>query len=178
MWIKVRFLIDLFEHGPPKLDVIQNLKTISGVPVLQLETAAGSIVSCSRNVEVIEVPRSRFLPVKSCTDLALLQSNVFQLNESTAEVYVNPLRSIPFLPKLCLDSHFTRFEDFLMRFAQSPDMLDLEELTITGNVIFSRGVVLKGKVSIEAEPSSILQIPTNSMLDNVKVIGSIQIVHL
>ena len=176
MWVKVRFLIELFQHGPPKLDVIQNMKTISGVPVLQLETAAGSIVSCSQNVEVIEVSRSRFLPVKSCADLALLQSNVFQLDETTGQVYLNPLRSIPFLPKLCLGSYFSTFEDFRMRLEQIPDMLDLEELEVTGDVIFGSGVVLKGRVSILSEPGNKLQIPTNSFLHNVKVIGNIQIV--
>ena len=178
MWVKVRFLLELFRNGPPKLDVIQNFKTISGIPIVQLETAAGSIVKCTKNVEIINVPRSRFLPVKTCADLALLQSNVFQLNESTGEFHLNPLRSIPFLPKLSFDSHFSTFDEFQMRIPQIPDMLELEELQITGNVSFSNGVILKGKVCIETEPGNMLQIPTNALLHNVKMIGTIQIIPL
>ena len=40
--------------------------------------------------------------------------------------------------------------DFLKRFASIPDIIDLDHLTVSGNVTFGKGVVLRGTVIIIA----------------------------
>lgn len=38
---------------------------------------------------------------------------------------------------------FSFFQEFLKRFASIPDMLELDHLTVSGDVTFGKGVVLK-----------------------------------
>lgn len=45
----------------------------------QLETAAGSAMKHFNNAHGIHVSRSRFLPVKTCSDLLLIRSDLYSL---------------------------------------------------------------------------------------------------
>ena len=55
----------------------------------------------------VNVPRSRFLPVKKTSDLLVVMSNLFMLREGS--LVRNPARSIPTLPLVKLgDQHFTK----------------------------------------------------------------------
>ena len=45
---------------------------------------------------------------------------------------------------------FHQVSDFLKRFASVPDILELDHLTVSGNVTFGRGASLKGTVIIIA----------------------------
>ncbi|RWW14579.1 hypothetical protein BHE74_00029652 [Ensete ventricosum] len=55
------------------LHVVQE---VDGVKVLQLETAAGAAIRFFDNAIGINVPRSRFLPVKATSDLLLVQVKI------------------------------------------------------------------------------------------------------
>jgi len=62
------------------LEIIVNAKTTdSGEPVIQLETAVGAAIKHFKNAHGVNVPRSRFLPVKSCSDLLLVTSDLYTL---------------------------------------------------------------------------------------------------
>lgn len=62
------------------LEIIVNAKTTdAGEPVIQLETAVGAAIKHFRNAHGVNVPRSRFLPVKSCSDLLLVTSDLYTL---------------------------------------------------------------------------------------------------
>ena len=45
---------------------------------------------------------------------------------------------------------FPQVNEFLKRFASIPDILELDHLTVSGNVTFGKGVSLKGTVIIIA----------------------------
>ena len=61
-----------------------------------------------------------------------------------------------------------------------PDIVELEHLTVSGNVYFGAGVVLKGTVIIVCNEGSRIDtstcIPPNSVLENVVVTGSLRVV--
>lgn len=70
----------VMENDEINLEIIVNNKvTDKGEPVIQLETAIGAAIKHFRNAAGINVPRSRFLPVKSCSDLLLIKSKLYTL---------------------------------------------------------------------------------------------------
>ncbi len=63
------------------------------------------------NVSGINVPRSRFLPVKKTSDLLVVMSNLFTLKKGT--LVMNPARVYPALPLVKLgDPDFTKVSIF------------------------------------------------------------------
>lgn len=41
------------------------------------------------------------------------------------------------------DNHFSKVKDFLRRFSNIPDIIELDHLTVSGDVTFGKGVSLK-----------------------------------
>ena len=61
-----------------------NPKTLDdGMNVIQLETAVGAAMKCFTKCKGINVPRSRFLPVKKTSDLLLIMSNLYKLDHGS-----------------------------------------------------------------------------------------------
>lgn len=90
----------------------------------------------------INVPRSRFLPVKKTSDLLLVMSNLYKLQNGS--LIMSPQRMFPTTPLVKLgDLHFAKVKEFLSRFANIPDILELDHLTVSGDVTFGRNVSLK-----------------------------------
>lgn len=89
------------------MEIIVNHKTTDkGVNVIQLETASGAAIKSFNGALGINVPRSRFLPVKTTSDLLLIMSNLFTQKKGILEM--NPLRSFPSVPLVKLGSGFTK----------------------------------------------------------------------
>lgn len=89
------------------MEVIVNPKHLDrGIDVIQLETAAGSAIKNFRGACGINVPRSRFLPVKKTSDLLLLMSNLYEIENGTLKL--SHLRSFPTTPLVKLGSHFDK----------------------------------------------------------------------
>ena len=89
----------------------------------QLETAAGAAIkhfrgATSRNDTKlitadtqnvghgVNVPRSRFLPVKSCSDLLLIKSDIYSLEHGN--LVLNPTRVFDTIPVIKLSDHFKK----------------------------------------------------------------------
>lgn len=90
----------------------------------------------------INVPRSRFLPVKKTSDLLLVMSNLYTLKNGS--LIMSPQRMFPATPLVKLgDNHFSKVKEFLSRFANIPDIIELDHLTVSGDVTFGRGVSLR-----------------------------------
>jgi UTP--glucose-1-phosphate uridylyltransferase len=174
IWIRIPFLIRTIETNQLKLDVISNPKVVDGIPVMQLETACGSIVMCSTNVKPVSVPRSRFIPTKSSADLILVMSNYYDLADG--HLHVSPKRNFDTLPLISLSSHFVKIKELQARIPVIPDLLELESLTVAGDVSFGAGVSLRGNVVVAAKEGEKIAIPPGSVLDNVTVLGSLQII--
>ncbi len=109
--------------------------------VIQLETASGAAIKSFNGALGINVPRSRFLPVKTTSDLLLIMSNLFTQKKGYLEM--NPLRSFPSVPLVKLGNSFTKVNEFLKRFGNIPDCLELDHLTVSGDVTFGKGVILR-----------------------------------
>ena len=75
------------------MEIIVNPKQLDGdVNVIQLETAVGAAMKCFENALGINVPRSRFLPVKKISDLLLVMSDLYSLDHGS--LIMSPLVSL------------------------------------------------------------------------------------
>ena len=129
----------------------------------QLETAAGSAMKHFSNAHGIHVPRSRFLPVKTCSDLLLIKSDLYSLQNG--RLVLSTDRMFATIPVIKLGDHYKRVRvscillwfnvecmrsqkvaEFQERFKQMPHIMDLDHLTITGDVHFGRNITLRGTV--------------------------------
>lgn len=115
----------------------------------------------------MNVPRSRFLPVKATSDLLLVQSDLYTVQDGA--VVRNPARTNPENPSIDLSSEFKKVGDFLKRFKSIPSILELESLKVSGNVWFGKDIVLKGKVVVEAAKGEKVEVPDEAVLDNTVV---------
>jgi UTP--glucose-1-phosphate uridylyltransferase len=188
LWVSTRAIRRLFDDSTFGLDVIVNEKTVE-VPqpspdpterngnattkILQLETAAGAAIKHFPNSRGVVVPRSRFLPVKSCSDLFLVHSDLYSLSHGS--LIMNPKRQFATVPLVKLGDHFKKVSSYLGRFAGPPKILELDHLTVSGDVTFGKDVVLKGTVIVVANHGCRIDIPSGAVLDDKVVSGSLRI---
>jgi len=158
IWVNLEFLKDLIARERIiDLPMIVNPKTIdprdaTSPPVYQIETAMGSGISLFEGAAAVNVPRSRFLPVKTCNDLLAVRSDCFVYSER-AGLKLNPAREATGRSeaiKIKLDSkYYGKFDLLEERFpAGTPSLRDCDALTITGDVRFEQDVVIRGTVTI------------------------------
>lgn len=74
--------------------------------IIQLETAVGSAIKSFSNAMGVNVPRSRFLPVKTSSDLLLVMSNLYSLDAGS--LTMSERREFPTTPHVKLGSSFTK----------------------------------------------------------------------
>ncbi|PNH01446.1 UTP--glucose-1-phosphate uridylyltransferase, partial [Tetrabaena socialis] len=90
LWVSIDVLAATLEAsgGALNLPLIKNKKTVNprdakSAPVFQLETAMGSAIECFDSAGALVVPRSRFAPVKTCSDLFVLRSDAYVIAEDS-----------------------------------------------------------------------------------------------
>ncbi len=158
IWLDLRVLSDVLSssEGGLELPLIINRKTVDprdseSTPVIQLESAMGAAIQSFSGAQLLCVPRSRFIPVKTTNDLLLLRSDVYRV---TDEMVVQPVPErdgkLPFVE---LDPRFYKvLEDFEARFPRgAPSLRAAERLVIDGDVTFGEGVIVKGSVHLSAD---------------------------
>jgi UTP--glucose-1-phosphate uridylyltransferase len=158
LWVDLHALSELLAQrdGAIELPLIVNHKTVdprdSGSPeVLQLESAMGAAIGSFDGAQLMCVPRTRFVPVKTTDDLLVLRSDVYTL---TDEMLVQPVPERgEDLPYVELDKRFYKLLDkFEARFpAGPPSVREAERLVVHGDVTFGAGVVVRGAVELEAD---------------------------
>uniref|UniRef100_A0A914HT75 UTP--glucose-1-phosphate uridylyltransferase n=1 Tax=Globodera rostochiensis TaxID=31243 RepID=A0A914HT75_GLORO len=174
LWAELDAIKRVVQNKELNMEVIVNPKHLDrGVDVIQLETAAGAACKCFRGACGINVPRSRFLPVKKTSDLLLLMSNLYDIENGY--VTLSTLRSFPTTPLVKLGNCFDKVKEFVKRFQGIPDLLELDHLTVSGDVWFGRDVTLKGTVIIIANHGDRIDIPTGTILENKIVSGNLRI---
>jgi len=175
LWVSLVAMQRIIEERTLDMEIIVNPKTLDGgLNVYQLETAVGAAMKCFENAIGVNVPRSRFLPVKKTSDLLLVMSNLYSLEHGA--LVMSPKRMFPSTPLVKLgDNHFKKVAPFLSRFGSIPCMLELDHLTVSGDVTFGRGVSLRGTVIIIANHGDRIDIPTNAILENKIVSGNLRI---
>merc|ERR1712093_365311 len=170
LWLNLRAIKRVMDGEGMDLEIIVNNKsTDSGEAVIQLETAVGAAIKHFKNAHGINVPRSRFLPVKSCSDLLLITSDLYQLEHG--QLTMNSERMFKSTPVVKLGDHFKKVAQFQKRFKTIPSLLEVDYLTVAGDVSFGRNVVLRGTVIIVANDGSRIELPDGTTLENKLVSG-------
>jgi len=174
LWLNLRAIKRVLEGDGMDLEIIVNNKTTdSGEAVIQLETAVGAAIKHFNNAHGINVPRSRFLPVKSCSDLLLITSDLYNLAHGCLEM--NPNRMFGSTPVIKLGDHFKKVANYQKRFKSIPNLLELDHLTVSGDVTFGRKVTLRGTVIIVTQDGQKIDIPDGCILENKLVSGSLTV---
>jgi len=167
LWIRLKAIEEKLDALIDNIEIINNRKEKDGIPVIQMETAAGAAIQVFKKALGIEVPRSRFLPVKTCSDLLLIQSDVYDLSETGDNTLViNKKRAIKSAPMIELSDEFKKVGDFNARFPSIPSLIDCNSLIVNGDVRFGRNVTVKGDVKIEAAKGKSIVVEDNRVLDN------------
>ncbi|THH19942.1 hypothetical protein EW146_g1312 [Bondarzewia mesenterica] len=216
LWINLKALKRIMDSEGMELEIITNPKVNDdGMAVIQLETAAGAAIKHFHNAHGINVPRSRFLPVKSCSDLLLIKSDIYSLQHG--QLVINENRLFETTPVIKLGDHFKKvrvllfvvdgfcpsfsvfrlprsrvlfsfsfslsifwlvtgaharpshtlqIQQFQKRFKKIPKILELDHLTVTGDVNFGRNVTLRGTVIVVANEGQRIDIPDGCILEN------------
>ncbi|KAK4285158.1 hypothetical protein QN277_001893 [Acacia crassicarpa] len=131
-------------------------------------TAAGSTIQFFDRAIGVCVPESRYLPLNRTSDLLLTQSDLYTSKEGI--LTRNPNRVDPMDPEIHLGPEFEKVEDFQSRFKSIPSIVELDSLTVRGDVWFGANITLKGVVTIAAKPGLKLEIPDGVVITN-KVIS-------
>jgi UTP--glucose-1-phosphate uridylyltransferase len=158
LWVDLRVLADLLDQreGVLELPLIVNRKTVDprdpdSPEVLQLESAMGAAIGSFEGAQLLCVPRTRFVPVKTTDDLLVLRSDVYTLSD---DMLVEPRAErgddLPFVE---LDKRFYKLlDEFEARLPDGPPSLrEAERLVVHGDVTFAAGVIVRGSVELEAE---------------------------
>jgi UTP--glucose-1-phosphate uridylyltransferase len=158
LWVDLRALAETLEQrdGVLPLPVIVNRKTVdprdsSSPAVLQLESAMGAAIESFPGSRLLQVPRTRFVPVKTTDDLLVLRSDVYTV---TDEMLVEPLpERAGNLPFVELDKSVYRLlDEFEQRLVDgAPSLREAERLVVRGDVTFGAGVIVRGAVELVAE---------------------------
>ncbi|THH29945.1 hypothetical protein EUX98_g4239 [Antrodiella citrinella] len=195
IWINLKALKRIMDTEGMELEIIVNPKvTEEGASVVQLETAAGAAIKHFRSAHGINVPRSRFLPVKSCSDLLLIKSDIYSLEHG--ELVINENRMFGTTPVIKLGDHFKKVSgdmhnveeqrsqfvaqiaQFQKRFKKIPKIIELDHLTVTGDVYFGRNVTLRGTVIVVANEGQRIDIPDGCILENRLLSGNLTMTEL
>jgi len=156
LWIKLSDLKKALtkEDGSLPLPMIKNTKTIdprdkNSTSVFQLETAMGAAIECFENAGAICVPRSRFAPVKTTSDLFALRSDAY---ETTTDGRIALIASREGQPPVVALSDEYKLVDSLEGLG-TPSLKNATKISIQGPVRFAENVTIKGSVIFVNESS-------------------------
>ena len=147
LWFELEALNNNLQKngGVIPLPLIKNIKTVdpsdkTTPKVIQIESAMGAAIEVFEETAVLEVDRSRFLPVKTTNDLLLLRSDIYELSADFQLQAVKPE------PNIDLDSeHYSRISDFEELFKSGvPSLEQAQSLKIQGRWKFESGVKVTG----------------------------------
>jgi UTP--glucose-1-phosphate uridylyltransferase len=171
LWVDLDALRSQLDRrdGVLGLPMIVNRKTVdpsdsSSPDVVQLETAMGAAIDVFEDARALRVPRRRFAPVKTTSDLLALRSDAYVLTE---EAHVEPAEGRDGPPLIDLDdAHFKLLPDFEARFpAGAPSLVACDRLTVSGDVEFGAEVVVRGAVTVEHDGDGPLRIEDGTVLE-------------
>ena len=164
IWINLEALKQVFDQQKMlRLPMILNPKSLDprnseSPPVYQIESAMGAAIFLFEDATAVNVPRTRFYPVKTCNDLLAVRSDCFVYNVDES-LRINPLRykrNRPDAAKIDLDPlYYGRIDDLDQRFAEGiPSLVECDSLIIEGDVLFEKDVKIRGSVAIKNSGST------------------------
>ncbi|KAJ7601329.1 trimeric LpxA-like protein [Mycena rosella] len=141
-----------------ELEIIINPKvTDDGQSVVQLETAAGAAIKHFKNAHGIN-------------------SDIYSLEHG--QLVINENRMFETTPVIKLGDHFKKIQQFQKRFKKIPKIIELDHLTVTGDVYFGRNVTLRGTVIVVANEGQRIDIPDGCILENRLLSGNLNMIEL
>ncbi len=150
------------------LALIKNTKTVDpsdpeSPEVIQIESAMGAAIEVFDGAQLIEVERSRFIPVKTTNDLLVLRSDCYRLTDDHHLVLEEGVASVPFVD---LDSRFYKLvHRFDERFPDGvPSLRAAEQLVVHGDWTFGKDVVVRGSAELD-DPGEAARVEAGSTLD-------------
>ena len=164
IWINLEALKQVFDQQKMlRLPMILNPKSLDprnseSPPVYQIESAMGAAIFLFEDATAVNVPRTRFYPVKTCNDLLAVRSDCFVYNVDES-LRINPLRfkrNRPDAAKIDLDPlYYGKIDDLDQRFAEGiPSLVECDSLIIEGDVLFEKDVKIRGSVAIKNSGST------------------------
>lgn len=165
LWLRLDHLRDALDaaDGALPLPLIRNKKTVdprdkNSPEVYQLETAMGAAIECFHGACAVDVPRSRFAPVKTTADLLTLRSDAYDIRADGTAALVPELNGIP--PHVELDHHYKLVEGLEAALAGGvPSLKGCRNVRVKGEVLFNSGVILEGDVTVENPTHHRLPVP-------------------
>jgi UDP-N-acetylglucosamine pyrophosphorylase len=136
------------------LPIIKNVKTVdprkkTSPAVFQLETAMGAAIGSFANAGAVVVPRTRFAPVKTTSDLFALRSDAYGITDDWRIVLHTPGQP----PTVDLDpEHYQLTDQLDEKLAGGvPSLKSCRRLTVRGPVLFNSGNAFQGEVTVTAK---------------------------
>ena len=168
LWLRLDLLKEQLaaDHRVLPLPMIRNNKTIDprdkkSTPVIQLESAMGAAIECFDGSVAIDVPRSRFAPVKTTGDLLALRSDAYEVLDN-GQVRLHASRGGK-PPVISLSDEYKLVDS--IDGLGVPGLIACDSLEIRGPVRFSAGVVIEGAVKIDYADSETKVIPAGTYRD-------------
>jgi UDP-N-acetylglucosamine pyrophosphorylase len=164
LWIRLDRLFEELTRGSGfiPLPLIRNEKNVdprdkNSPKVFQLEAAMGAAIECFDGATALEVPRSRFSPVKTTGDLLAVRSDAYELDKSF-RLGLRPERhGVP--PKVELSDNYKLVDQLEELVAHGiPSLLRSRSLTIRGPWRFAEGVEIVGDVRFENGSNEVLEV--------------------
>ena len=119
----------------------------------------GAAIGVFEGAAAVHVPRARFAPVKTTSNLLVVRSDAYELADDWT-VRLAPQRDAA--PIVELSDEFKLLGDFEERFpAGPPSLRAAERLEVEGDVRFGSDVVVRGRVRVEGPAS----IPDGAVLE-------------
>jgi len=168
LWIRLDVLKQLLEaeNGVLPLPMIQNVKTIdprdkTSPKVYQLETAMGAAIESFPGSGAVCVPRSRFAPVKTTSDLFALRSDAYEKTEDARIALVPEREGKP--PVIDLSEEYKMVDS--LEGLGMPSLVAAKKLTVKGPVRFADGVTIVGEVSFINDSSEAKWVAAGKYVD-------------
>jgi UTP--glucose-1-phosphate uridylyltransferase len=168
LWLRLDLLKEQLakDHGVLPLPMIRNNKTVdprdkNSTPVIQLESAMGAAIECFAGAAAIDVPRSRFAPVKTTSDLLALRSDAYDVLEN-GQVRLHASRhGKP--PVITLPDEYKLVDSIAT--LGVPSLIRCTSLTINGPVRFDPGVIIQGDVEVRNPGTQTMAVPAGTYAD-------------
>lgn len=171
LWLNLEALKDTMESrgNVLGLPMIRNEKTVDprnpeSPGVFQLETAMAAAIAAFENSQAIEVPRTRFAPVKTTEDLIVVRSDATVINDDYL-ITPNPARESGTVVVHLDKAYYKLVDDFEARFPNGvPSLLECSSLTIEGDVAFEGAALCIGDVIVRNSSGEQKTLPAGSKL--------------
>jgi len=165
LWLRLDRLRDALDasDGSLPLPLIRNKKTVdprdkNSPEVYQLETAMGAAIECFPDACAVDVPRSRFAPVKTTADLLTLRSDAYDIRHDGTVALAPELGEIP--PHVELDHHYKLVDQLDAALATgTPSLKGCRNLKVKGEVLFNAEAIFQGEVTVENPTHAPLPVP-------------------